>query len=359
METLPADVLRTIVPEWDPTADPPSELTGGYSHRVFALGQRHVVRLAPPDRAHRLRHEALILAELAGRDDVETFRHVLPQVVGEFDVNMAHAENPSHAVNATQSHWDRWRGLVINRFAGVNAFRAWLDASHAVRQSWVRQAVTILRAVHGFGPTTGRRTMRRGDNDAYVAGWYATRIEIAGRDWRSAHQKYLTTLRDRLASALTGKRRALVGASISACNARLDALGTRLGPCPGHGDFHLHNIVVSGAQVTGVIDWEWGGMTEPDADLAHLLRWSLFPSHPADEDLEHRVSPRDFSDVPSAVWEAYPEIAKLAGLEERLFVYLVEHDLHQLVGFPDSTQATERLEAWHAGAVREVMPRGA
>ena len=352
METPPSDVLRTIVPEWDPTADPPLELSGGYSHRVFALGQRHVVRLAPPDRAHRLRHEALILAELAGRDDVETLRHVLPRVVGEFDVS-------EPVTRPELGSRGEWRGLVVNRFPGANAFRSWLDASPPVRRDWVRQAVTILRAVHGVCAPIESRSAPPSRGDGFVVGWYATRIECAGFDWRAAHRDYLARLQARLATAHVARHRVLVEASLAACEARLDAMVTQIGPRPGHGDFHLHNIVVSGAQVTGVIDWEWGGMTEPDADLAHLLRWSLFPSHPADEDLEHRVSPRDFSAVPSTVWEAYPEIARLAGLEERLFVYLVEHDLHQLVGFPDSTQATERLDAWHAGAVREVMPRGA
>jgi thiamine kinase-like enzyme len=131
-------------------------------------------------------------------------------------------------------------------------------------------------------------------------------------------------------------------------------LATQFGPRPGHGDFHSHNVVVDGA---GVIDWEWGGLTEPDADLAHLLRWSQFPAHPADEYLKGRVSAPGSANVAPTVWSACPEVATLADLDVRPFTHLVKHDLHQPIAFPVSMQAVERLDAWHVGAAHDALHR--
>ena len=343
---LPVDSVRALLPDWDPVRVSAVPLTGGYSHRVHAIGDHHVLRMAPPARAGRLRHEALVLDAMSSHPDLHPFRPKLPRIVGEID-----------GESSGDPRWRGWRGIVINRFAGTNAFRAWLDAPAATRRQWVHEAVTTLRAVHGFGPAgPSGADQREGLTTSYVVGWYGTRIEDAGSDWRNAHWRYLSTLRGLLGNDPTAPTRALVDASLAACERRLDAMGNAFGPRLGHGDLHLHNVIVSGPSVTGIIDWEWGGPTEPDADLAHLLRWSLFPAHPADEDLEDRVSARDFVDAAPAVWAAYPEVATLGDLEARLFTYLVEHDLHQLVVHPQSTQAVERLEAWHDGACRVLLP---
>lgn len=175
MEDVPLAQIHSVVPEWSPANEPAIALRGGYSHQVYALGQRHVLRMAPPERAHRLRHEALILADLAGRVDLHAFRHVLPRVVGEFDVSEPD-RRPEFGSRG------EWRGLVVNRFPGANAFRSWLDASPPVRRDWVRQAVTILRAVHGVCVPIEGRSAPPSRGDGFVVGWYATRIEYAGFD---------------------------------------------------------------------------------------------------------------------------------------------------------------------------------
>lgn len=294
----------------------------------------------------RLRHEATFLSALESRPDLDPIRSALPRVIGLFDADEV-AGTPSEGWGC---------GLVVNRFPGTNAFRAWLAASGERRRRWIFDAVLILRAVHGVIAQAPNRTVSPDRAPSYVSGWYGTRIDDGGRDWREAHRRYLAALRGILATTNVGKHRALVTASLEACESRLDALRNVFGPRPGHGDFHLHNIIVDGDAVAGVIDWEWAGNVEPDADVAHLLRWSLFPAHPADEDLESLVVPQDFAAVAPAVWAAYPELATVPDLEARLYVYLVEHDLHQLTYYPDSTQAVDRLEAWHEGSCGSLVP---
>lgn len=347
---LPLLALGAFVPSWRPDVERPVALTGGYSHGVYALGDKHVLRFAVPERAERLRHETLTLNDLGARPDLAGIADRLPKVVASFDAGKA-------TDGRCRSKWRGWHGLIINRFPGSNAFRAWLDADDVTRLGWVREAVRILRSVHGFpeGLHSGRGPLLPADR--YTCGWYGTRIQVAGTDWRECHRAYLSELGALLAAGVKVGHRNLIEASIAACVSRLDVMTTVWGPRPGHGDFHLHNIIVDGASVTGLIDWEWGGLTEPDADLTHMLRWSLFPAHPADEDLEDLVSAEDFVGVPSAVWSAYPEAASTKGIEDRIFVYLVEHDLHQLSQHPESPQAIIRLEAWLGGAHLGLTPR--
>ncbi len=347
---LPLLALGEILPSWHPDIERPVALAGGYSHGVYSLGDMYVLRLAVPERAERLRHETATLNDLGARSDLVGITNRLPGVVASFDAGTA-------TDDGCRSRWQGCHGLIINRFPGTNAFRAWLDADEATRVGWVRDAVSILRSVHGFpeGEPSDQFTPVPGGR--YTSGWYGTRIEAAGTDWRDCHRSYVSKLRARHAISPNIRHRALIEASLAACEARLDAVTSVWGPRTGHGDFHLHNIIVNGTVVTGLIDWEWGGLTEPDADLAHLLRWSLFPGHPADEDLEDRVSAGDFAGVPSAIWNAYPEVATIDGLEDRLFVYLAEHDLHQLSEYPESPQAIARLEAWLAGAHLTLTPR--
>lgn len=347
---LPLATLRAVLPEWHPDVDRPVAFSGGYSHGVYALGGSHVLRFAVPERAERLRHEAVILNDLRARPDLVDIANRLPRVVASFDGAMSTNDSLS-------SRWRGWHGLIINRFQGSNAFRAWLGMSEVTRMGWVREAVRILRKVHGFSDGMPSGPVVPSPAYQYTCGWYGTRMEGAASDWRECHRAYLSELRDLLGAGVTVNHRNLIKASIAACESRLDAMTTVWGPRTGHGDFHLHNIIVNGTAVAGVIDWEWGGLTEPDADLAHLLRWSLFPGHPADEDLEDRVSATDFAGVPSAIWSAYPEVATIKGLEARIFVYLVEHDLHQLSQYPESPQAIFRLEAWLGGAHLSLTPR--
>ncbi len=369
---LPLDAIRRLAGL--PPDDAPT-LGGGYSHVVVGIDRSHVLRFARPDRAVRLRHEASILRTIHASRETGPVRNRLPRVVAEIEgdalpsaggrrpgspltgpaprdwsgYRRARLRSPEYAAltGPAPRDWSGWHGLVIPRFHGTNAFRAWLGADEARRSGWVAQAVGILREVHRIRGGT------------YVAGWFDTRHEAAGHDWRATYRHYLDDLSARLSTADLGGARPLVTAATRAAFDRLDSLAYVAGPVMGHGDFHLHNVVVDGDLVTGIIDWEWAGPTEPDADLAHLLRWAAFPAHPADEDLEASVSASDFAIVAPAAWEAYPEVAGTPDLEARHLVYQVSHDLHALTRDPRSAQATTRLAAWLDGRLASLMPGAA
>ncbi|HEV2126511.1 MAG TPA: phosphotransferase, partial [Chloroflexota bacterium] len=124
------------------------------------------------------------------------------------------------------------------------------------------------------------------------------------------------------------------------------ALAYGVGPRLIHGDLHLANVIVDGGRVSGLVDWEWAGGGEPDVDLAHLVRWAWFPAHPAEEALGPLVGAEQYLPLIPALLEAYAEIGSLPRLWERLTIYEIEYDLHQLTHSPCSTQAHERLRAW-------------
>ena len=195
-----------MLPAWCPEVEQPVALAGGYSHGVYALGDNHVLRFAVAERAERLRHETVTLNDLGARTDLVDIADRLPRVVASFDAEMA-------TNGSLGSKWQGWHGLIINRFPGTNAFRAWLGANEAARMGWVHEAVRILRSVHGFSDLKPSVPATASTADRYTCGWYGTRIDEAGTDWRECHRAYLSRLRDLLAPALMLRHRTLVEAS--------------------------------------------------------------------------------------------------------------------------------------------------
>ena len=129
-----------------------------------------------------------------------------------------------------------------------------------------------------------------------------------------------------------------------------EALAWSVGPRMAHGDLHLYNVLASEGHITGVIDWEWsyGGGTEPDFDLEALVRWSLYPEGLGDDDVDPVVTADDLAEVVPTLLAAYPEVAAVPRLMERMTIYQIEHELHHMITWPPRvpTRPTERLADW-------------
>jgi aminoglycoside phosphotransferase (APT) family kinase protein len=126
-----------------------------------------------------------------------------------------------------------------------------------------------------------------------------------------------------------------------------------------HGDLQLYNVIAAGDRVSGIIDWEWAHGGEPDFDLADLIRWTFYPEDPAEEELESSVDATTYALLPPTLLAAYPEVAAVPRLAERLTIYLLEYDLHQLSQWshaPDKPR--RRLDGWLQGKLGEyISPR--
>jgi aminoglycoside phosphotransferase (APT) family kinase protein len=286
--------------------------TGGYSHLVYDLNDRYILRCsAHPESATAFAREAAVLNRLRANEGVA-------RVLG------------SGSFGPLQD----WHYLLVTKFPGDNVFRLWLDESRELRDRYVQELVNLIRPVHA---TVASR---------YTFGFYQTAISVPGASWMEGHDEYFATV-------LEGARRRDLSPELSRLITDADgyyqshrgSLAHAVGPRLTHGDLHLYNVIAEHGHVTGLIDWEWAHGSEPDCDLAHLVRWALYPWHPAEEELEAAATRELFGPIIPELLDAYSELAAIPRLLERMTIYELEHDLHQIaLGATEQPQA--RLHGW-------------
>ena len=294
-------------------------LVGGYSNAVLDLDDRYILRLSNlPGTAQRFARERAAL-DLAGQ------LSGVPRLLGAGRLGSRGA----------------WRYLLLEKLPGENLFRVWLDGTPEERQRYARELAGWLRALHGI------------PMEQYSCGYHQTalRERLAGTSWLAGHDAYVRRLL-RLVRAHhwdAGLVESIDGVEAYYA-AHREALRYQVGPRLLHGDLQLYNVIVDRRHLTGVVDWEWAHGGEPDFDLADLARWALYPVDVAEEALEPRVAPEDFAALMPALLDAYPEVASIPRLRERLTIYQLEYDLHKLAQAPHAPRLpARRLRGWLRG----------
>jgi aminoglycoside phosphotransferase (APT) family kinase protein len=237
--------------------------------------------------------------------------------------------------------------LLQERLPGRTVLGQWPETPDAVRRQLIGELAGILRTIH------------RRPAEGYVIGFYQSALRGWPGSWLAGHDAYverlLAAIRRR---SLTGEQATLVDEAERYYAGHRTALAYQVGPRLAHGDLHLHNVLASEGRITGIVDWEWsfGGGVEPDFDLDALVRWSLFPRDLADDAGDLRAD--DFACVMPALLAASPELRAVPRLAERMTIYQVEHELHQMIAWPPRvpTRPTERLAFWlRAGLLVEAL----
>jgi len=218
--------------------------TLGGSNAVFFLdlrdGDRCVLRVSPRDQADLVAQEAWALGA-AGRVGVPT-----PAVLVA-DTSLRHLDRPY---------------LLLRRLPGVPAFRAPLTPEG--RADVLAQLGRILARLHGvslegFGPLCGGAGAYTGEAASW---WDHIRAEGARRLARLPATALPPPLARRVARHLAAAVawRAPAGAALV------------------HGDFQLKNVLVEGARVTGILDFENLLAGDLLLDFAPLRYWSRDPA---------------------------------------------------------------------------------
>jgi aminoglycoside phosphotransferase (APT) family kinase protein len=229
--------------------------------------------------------------------------------------------------------------MLEDRIPGRAVFPLWLELADAARARVVAGLAAIIRPVH------------RIELPAYAIGYYGWALRDWRGTWLDGHDAHMHDLLSRIrARALTTAQLKLVREAEGYYVAHRRTLAHAGGPRFAHGDLHLYNVLAEGHRVTGIIDWEWayGGGTEPDFDLATLVRWAIYPRANAEEALEDRVSGEDFAPLIPALLATYPEIAAIPQLRERMTIYQIEHELGQMATWPGRVPQlpVARLRGW-------------
>ena len=109
-----------------------------------------------------------------------------------------------------------------------------------------------------------------------------------------------------------------------------------------HRDLHFDHVLWNGERVTALLDFESAVIAPRELELEMIMRFCRYPS------LYSALDPSDLEPLLGWLQEDYPLLFSEAGLERRLRLYSIEHDLRLLAERPD--QATlDRLRAAIAG----------
>lgn len=105
-----------------------------------------------------------------------------------------------------------------------------------------------------------------------------------------------------------------------------------------HGDLTFENVMWDGRTITAVLDFEWSRGAPADVELDVLLRMCAFPFLHVAADYEAQTHAADYVDVPRWLAEDIPELFSAPRLHERLTLYAIAYDVHELLAFPPAVE---------------------
>jgi aminoglycoside phosphotransferase (APT) family kinase protein len=185
----------------------------------------------------------------------------------------------------------------------------------------------------------------------YDIGHYVPIIPGYDKSWRSGHLKYWDYIYKGLINIhLSDDFRELLELGNNYINTNISCLDYENGPTLLHNDFHYKNIIIHNNTFSGVIDWECSQYGEADFDLIHLLHWSLFPPT---KDL-------DLSKLFSTIVQQYLKKCSIPMIEQRLTIYLLEHDFIQVLwsNGKKTDEYLTRIKWWVSGGLKRYLSFG-
>ncbi|HEV3450880.1 MAG TPA: phosphotransferase [Acidimicrobiia bacterium] len=260
----------------------------------------YVLRINPHPESRVLDHERVVLEALT--DQVPA-----PQVI-------AYGE-------ATFGEW-----LVITRVAGQEMSRIWPAMSNDTRKAAVTALGLALRQLHRLD-TAGTGIAELGPSSATSPD--------------CPHQLPAERLLEVLAEAaqLPYVDRAVMGGAMDMVLSTGSALDDGADSFI-HGDLHFENVLVDdGADVTGIVDFEWARPGPADLDLDVLLHSLADPALHVATDYDTLPRRRDFEHVTAWLRHAYPDLFAHPRLVERLTLYRLSYDTRALLQQPPDRPA--------------------
>ena len=169
--------------------------------------------------------------------------------------------------------------------------------------------------------------------EAYDIGHYIPFLPKFQGSWRSGHESYMEIIISALNQMhFDTEESKLIQKSIGQIYEKLPALNYQNGPVLLHNDLHPKNIILSQGAISGVIDWECAQYGESDFELLHMIHWMLFDLHDFPQ----------FKTLVRSLLTTSQELNPTPLLEDRLTLYLLEHELIQLTWHPE--QKEERFK---------------
>lgn len=288
----------------------PLEFLKGWTNRVW-LSPSHVVRLSSGRHRESFAHEMRVERLVRGKVPV-------PPVVDYGRIEGRGEDQPN------PREW-----MISQRLPGQSLLMAWPDMGRAQRQDAARKLGLALKALHACQlPQTPENTWENP--------WLADVLRPGGKPedgYRIAPRHYaLTTDNLRrlglVEASLIDKAEAFLGDRLSLFSDDKDVLI--------HSDPHFNNLLWDGENLT-LIDFEVATRAPRDREIQTLIDYCWRnPSMVYAQDTpprDRRVGRADVTYVLDDVRSVYPELFEVPNLRQRLEVYDVMTQLHQLQHF--------------------------
>jgi aminoglycoside phosphotransferase (APT) family kinase protein len=185
------------------------------------------------------------------------------------------------------------------------------------------EKITVAQATEiGYAASHFLNKLHMIEGSTYDIGHYVPTVPMHKGTWRMGHVEYWQRLKAQLDTLeLDGSARLVINQADRHFHKNLSSLDYQQGPKLLHNDFHMKNIIIQGGLFAGVIDWECSQYGESDFELVHLVHWAL----------DGTKSGEKITIFSKAVLARQRQFLKIPDLETRLTMYLLEHDLNQIV----------------------------
>lgn len=102
-----------------------------------------------------------------------------------------------------------------------------------------------------------------------------------------------------------------------------------------HGDLTFENILWDGRQITALLDFEWCRGGPADLDIDSIARYCRYPFAHVPEPASQQQRSSDYSEVLGWLAADLPELFAIPHLDDRLLLFDIAFELHELVSHPD------------------------
>jgi aminoglycoside phosphotransferase (APT) family kinase protein len=215
--------------------------------------------------------------------------------------------------------------LVLERVPGQPLSRWWPTMTEAQRRSAVSQLAMRLRLIH-LTPCPELEGLRDVPQllDPAPTGYLAVQRLLAAVDQMGRLPNVDPMVALEAAELIQG-----------ICSA-LDPFDARTVV---HGDLTFENVLWDGERITAVLDFEYARPGPPDLDLDVLLRFVALPQLHVAADYEDVTRAEDYRDVPWWLAEDYPELFSHPRQFDRMRLYSLSWDVHEILAFPPADVA--------------------
>ncbi|GIG68133.1 phosphotransferase family protein [Phytomonospora endophytica] len=254
------------------------------------VGDEHVVRLSNGQFPDAYRHDATVVALLAG-SEVPHARHI------------AHGDGPD-------GPW-----YVSERLPGRTLHETWPTADPPTRRAIIESLGAALRALHRVRVPAG-----------LLPPWLAD--ALAGKPRQAFHPPVLSAALGPVEAArrLPDPDTRLLADVADWIRERLPLFADDE-PALVHGDLHGANVMVDRGRVTGLIDFAEASAQPADVELDTILRWCAkareYPPVPGERGLDETT----LAEVPGWLHGVYPELFERERLRDRLLFYDMQREL--------------------------------